>query len=64
MPVIRVEMFKGRTREQKRALARELTDSFVKVCGGKPESVTILIQDVDKEDWAVAGALMADKYPD
>jgi 4-oxalocrotonate tautomerase len=57
-------MFKGRTREQKRALARELTDAFVRVAGGKPESVTIVLKDVDKEDWAVAGALMADKYPD
>jgi 4-oxalocrotonate tautomerase len=64
MPIIRVEMYKGRTREQKRALARELTDTFVRVLGGKPEGVTILMQDVEKEDWAVAGALMADKYPD
>jgi 4-oxalocrotonate tautomerase len=64
MPIVRVEMFTGRTREQKRALARELTDAFVRVCGGKPEAVTVLFQDVPKEDWAVAGALMADKYPD
>jgi len=64
MPIIRVEMFKGRTREQKRALARELTDAFVRAAGGKPEAVTIVFADVDKEDWAVAGALMADKYPD
>ncbi len=64
MPIIRVEMFHGRTREQKRALARELTDGFVRVCGGKPEAVTVVFHDVRKEDWAVAGALMADKYPD
>ena len=64
MPIIRVEMFKGRTRAQKRALARELTDAFVRACGGKPEAVTIVLADVDKEDWAVAGELMADKYPD
>jgi 4-oxalocrotonate tautomerase len=64
MPIIRIEMFKGRSREQKRELARELTDTFVRVAGGKPESVTIVIQDVAKEDWAAAGVLMADKYPD
>jgi 4-oxalocrotonate tautomerase len=64
MPIIRVEMFKGRSREQKRLLVRELTDTFVRVAGGKPESVTIILQDVDKDDWAAAGALMADKYPD
>jgi 4-oxalocrotonate tautomerase len=64
MPIIRVEMFKGRTREQKRVLARELTDAFIRACGGKPEAVTVVLQDVAKEDWAVAGALMADRYPD
>jgi 4-oxalocrotonate tautomerase len=64
MPIIRVEMFKGRSREQKRALVRELTETFVRVAGGKPESVTIILQDIDKEDWGSAGALMIDKYPD
>ncbi len=64
MPIIHVEMFKGRTREQKRALARELTDGFVRACGGKPEAVTIIFEDVEKQDWAVSGALMADQYPD
>jgi len=64
MPIIHVEMFSGRSCEQKRVLARELTDAFVRVCGGTPESVTVLFHDVHKEDWAVAGALMADKYPD
>jgi 4-oxalocrotonate tautomerase len=57
-------MFKGRNREQKRALTRALTDAFVATCGGKPEAVTIVLADVQKEDWAVAGELMADKYPD
>lgn len=64
MPIIRVEMFTGRNREQKRVLVRELTETFVRVMGGKPEAVTIVLQDVQKEDWGSAGALMADKYPD
>jgi 4-oxalocrotonate tautomerase len=64
MPVIRVDMFRGRSREQKRLLVRELTDTFVRIAGGKPESVTIILQDVDKEDWGAAGALMVEQYPD
>ncbi len=61
MPIIRVEMFKGRSREQKRALARELTEACVRAVACAPDAVTIVIQDVDKEDWAVAGVLVADK---
>jgi 4-oxalocrotonate tautomerase len=64
MPIIRVEMFSGRSREQRRLLVRELTDTFLRVAGGRPESVTIILQDIDKEGWGGAGALMADKYPD
>lgn len=64
MPVIRVEMFKGRTVDQKRALVKELTDAFIRTCGGAPESVQIVIADVAKEDWGGAGILMSDKYPD
>ena len=64
MPVIKVEMFAGRTPEKKRDLAKSLTDAFVNVCGGKPESVQIIFQDVSKGDWAVAGKLASELYPD
>ncbi|MCX7057490.1 MAG: 2-hydroxymuconate tautomerase [Pseudomonadota bacterium] len=64
MPLIHVEMFAGRTREQKRELAQALTETCVRVTGCAPEVVTILFQDVDKQDWAVAGEVMADKFPD
>jgi len=63
MPIIHVEMFAGRTSDQKRALVKELTDGFIRSCGGKPESVQVIIEDVTKENWAVAGELMSDKYP-
>ena len=61
MPIIRVEMYKGRNRDQKRALAPAMTEAFNSTCGGTPESVQVIIVDVDKEDWAVAGVLAADR---
>jgi len=64
MPIIRVEMFKGRTVEQKRKLARDLTEAFVGAAGGNPASVQVLITDVETEDWAQGGALWADKLSD
>ena len=60
MPVIRVEMFK-RTQEQKRDLARELTEAFVRTCGGNKEAIKILITEVDKNNWASGGVITADK---
>ncbi len=64
MPIIRVEMFPGRTRDQKRELVRELTESFVSTCGGPASAVTVVLTDVEKEDWGSAGELCIDKYPD
>lgn len=61
MPMIRVEMFAGRTAEQKRALVKELTEAFVRAAGGTPESVQIVLTDVEKENWAGAGVLYSDK---
>ena len=61
MPTIRVEMFEGRTPEQKRALAKELTDACVRAIGASPESVDILMFDIKKEDWATGGVLWSDK---
>lgn len=60
MPVIRIEMFEGRTDDQKRACARAVTDAWVATCGGTPQSVHVIFADVARSDWAVAGALCSD----
>lgn len=61
MPMIRVEMFPGRTSEQKRALVKELTEAFVRTCGSTPESVHVIITAVDKDDWGSGGELVSFK---
>ena len=63
MPMIRVEMYPGRTVEQKRAFAKAVTEAFVSICGSTPQSVQVVFQDVAKEDWAVAGVLASDPAP-
>ena len=60
MPTLRVEMFAGRTLEQKRALARELTEATVRALGVSAASVEVLFYDIQKQDWAVGGALCSD----
>jgi len=63
MPIIRVEMFKGRTREQKRKLVEALTDAMVNSTGARREACWVVITDVEKEDWGFGGELGCDKYP-
>jgi len=54
-------MYEGRTVGQKSNIAKALTDSFIEACGGKPESVQIVIQDISTDDWAAAGVLASDR---
>lgn len=56
MPVIIVEMWAGRTTQQKRELVQGLTEAFVKV-GTAPEAVHIILHDNPKTNWANAGKL-------
>ena len=60
MPTIRVELFAGRTVEQKRALAAALTEATVRTLGGSADSVDILFFDIARQDWATAGVLWSD----
>ena len=61
MPTIHVELFAGRTLEQKRALAQALTDATVKTLGGSADSVDVIFRDVERHDWATGGRLWSDK---
>jgi 4-oxalocrotonate tautomerase len=61
MPMIHVEMFAGRTPEQKKALVKALTEAFVSTAGSTPESVQIILQDVPKSEWATAGVFASEK---
>jgi 4-oxalocrotonate tautomerase len=61
MPTLRVEFFEGRSAEQKRSLARELTDACIRVLGSSPDSVDVLFYEKRREDWATGGVLWSDK---
>jgi 4-oxalocrotonate tautomerase len=61
MPTIRVELFAGRSVEQKRALAAALTEATVRTLGSKPEGVDVIFTDIAPHDWATGGTLWSDK---
>ena len=50
MPVVMVEMWEGRTLEQKEKLIRGITRVFEEI-GTSAESVHIVIHDVPKTNW-------------
>lgn len=60
MPVVIVEMWSGRTTEQKKTLVKGITDAFGSV-GIPAEAVHVIIQDVPKENWGTAGKLASEE---
>ncbi|HZE91911.1 MAG TPA: 4-oxalocrotonate tautomerase [Rhizobacter sp.] len=60
MPTIRVELFEGRSVEQKRQYAQALTEATVRVLGGSPEAVEVLFFELARHDWATGGKLWSD----
>ena len=60
MPTFNIQLFEGRSLEQKRALVVAITEATCNVLECSPESVDIIIQDVKRENWATAGKLWSE----
>lgn len=60
MPIVRVEMWPGRTQEQKRELARLITDAVVEVADTTPDATIVVFEDIPKENWAQGGVIASD----
>jgi len=61
MPVVIVEMWEGRTAEQKEKLIKGITKAFEDI-GTKPDSIHIVIHDIPKTNWGSKGE-QASKLP-
>ena len=60
MPIVTVEMWEGRTIEQKKQLVEGIT-SVMTGLGISPEAVHIIIKDVPKHNWATGGKLASEE---
>lgn len=60
MPLITVQMYEGRSVEQKRELVAALTEAVVRIAKTTPEATQVIIQDVPRQNWAQAGKLASD----
>lgn len=61
MPYVNVRITKDTvTREQKRQIVREITQTLVSVLGKRPEHTHIVIDEVETDNWGFAGELTTD----
>lgn len=55
MPIVRIELWEGRTEEQKGNLIREVSQCVADTLGIAIEHVEVVIFDVPKTNWGVKG---------
>ena len=61
MPYINLKITRdGVTREQKKQIVAEFTDTLVRVLGKKPEHTHIVIDEIETDNWGFAGMLTTD----
>ena len=60
MPIVDVTLLSGRTEEKKRTLIRELTDAVVRSLDAPPQSVRVVLREVDPGHFAVGGVTKAE----
>jgi 4-oxalocrotonate tautomerase len=60
MPILQIEILKGRTIEQKREMAKRVTDAVSETLNCPKEAISIIIREMETENFAKAGKLRVD----
>lgn len=55
MPVVRAQFWSGASVETKNAIAASITEVLVKNLPCPPGAVTVILEEIDKEDWFIGG---------
>jgi 4-oxalocrotonate tautomerase len=61
MPIVNIHLMEGRSVEQKRELVDKVTKAVCESINVAPEQVRIILSDMSKNDFSIAGKLIADK---
>jgi 4-oxalocrotonate tautomerase len=55
MPFAEVTIIEGRTKDQKAAVIKKVTDALVEALDAPIETVRVCIREVPAENWGIAG---------
>lgn len=55
MPFAQIQMMEGRSEEQKRAVIEKVTAALVEAVGAPIETVRVIITEIPKAHWGIAG---------
>jgi 4-oxalocrotonate tautomerase len=60
MPIVTIELIEGRSVDQKREMAKKITETIVEITKVPQNAVEIIFHDMKKENYSKAGLLAID----
>lgn len=61
MPLVKIDLIAGRSREQLRQMCADVTEAISKNTGAPKEHIHIVLNEMAPEHYAVGGVLKADE---
>ena len=62
MPMVNVKITReGATAEQKSQVISEMTEVLARVLGKNPQSTIVIIEEVETENWGIAGEPVSER---
>ena len=60
MPIVSIELIEGRSVEQKREMAKKITEAIVEITKIPQDAVEVIFRDMKKENYSKGGLLAID----
>jgi 4-oxalocrotonate tautomerase len=60
MPIVTIQMSTGKSVDQKRQIVEEITDTLVRTLQVDPATITILLQELPRENIGRTGRLLSE----
>jgi 4-oxalocrotonate tautomerase len=60
MPLAQIYLVEGRTEDEKRAVIEKVTQALHEAVGAPREAIRVLIQEIPKTNWGIAGRSVKD----
>lgn len=61
MPIINVQMMEGRPPEKIEEVIKNITDTVAETLGSPKENIRVLVTEIPKTHWGIAGVSVAQK---
>jgi 4-oxalocrotonate tautomerase len=62
MPLVTIKIMQGRSKEQKRGMAKDVTDAITKNIGCPTDAVNLEIVEMKEDNFAMGGKLWCDSH--